>query len=83
MSLAGDWAHGAFLSALDAGVCDDLVLVVADCCLCDRADVLRARLQHVGVVGGKNGGSGANNGAEGIIELLGLGLLDSRLEGWA
>jgi hypothetical protein len=54
--------------------------MVSNCCLGDRAYVALTRLKHVWVVGRKNSGSGAYNRAEGIVHLLGLGLLDSVLE---
>ena len=80
MSLASHRAGCTFSSASNAGVCGDLVLVVANGSLGDRADILRASLQHVRVVRRQNRGRSANDGAEAIVKLLGLGLGDSLLE---
>lgn len=80
VSLARDRAHGILGRALNAGVRNDPVLVVANRGLGDGADILGPSLQHVGVVGGQNGSRGAYNGAERIVELLRLGLVDGRLQ---
>lgn len=83
MSLAGHRAGCALSRSLDAGVGGDLVLVVANGCLGNRANVLGASLQHIRVVRRQDCGRGANNGAESVIELLGLGLVHSLVEGGA
>lgn len=83
MFLTSDWAYGPLLGAFNTGVCNDLILVVANSRLCDRTNILRSRLQHVRMVRWKNGGCGANNRAEGVVKLLGLRLLHSSLEGRA
>lgn len=80
MGLASDRASRTLCGTLDAGVCGDLVLVVSNSRLSNWADIFRASLQHVGVVGRQNGGRSTNNGAESIVELLSLGLLDSFLQ---
>lgn len=83
MSLTSDWTYSALLSAFDAGVCNNLVLVVANSRFCDWTNVLRSRLQHIWMVWWENGGCSTNNRTEGVVELLSLGLLHSRLEGGA
>jgi hypothetical protein len=83
MGLASHRAGCTLRSTLDAGVCGDLVLVVANGSLGNRANVLRASLQHVRVVRRQNRCRSANDGAESIIELLSLGLVHSLLEGGA
>jgi hypothetical protein len=78
--------HGAdctLRGTVDAGVGDDLVLVVSNCRLGDRADILGASLQHVGVVGRQDRGRGAYHGAEPVVELLSRGLVDSLLQSGA
>lgn len=60
---------------------DDLVLVVADRSLGDRADLVRSSLEHIGMVGREYCGRGADHRAERVVELLSLGLLHSGLEG--
>jgi hypothetical protein len=81
--LAGHRAGRSVSRARNAGVCGDLVLVVANGSLGDGADVLRASLQHVRVVGRQDRGRSADDGAETIVELLRLGLVDGLLEGRA
>jgi hypothetical protein len=81
--LAGHRAGRSVSRARNAGVCGDLVLVVANGSLGDWADVLRASLQHVRVVGRQDRGRSADDGAETIVELLRLGLVDGLLEGRA
>lgn len=83
VSLAGDGAHSILCRALNAGVRNDLVLVVSNGRLGDRADILRPSLQHVGVVRREHSGCGAHDGAEGIVELLSLGLVDGGLQSGA
>lgn len=83
VSLAGDRAHSVLRRALDAGMRNDLVLVVSNSRLGDRADILGSSLQHVGVIRREHSGCGANDGAERIVQLLSLGLVDGSLKGGA
>lgn len=76
-------ADGALGSALDVRVLGDLALVVADLGLGDGALGVVALALGGGVVGGQDGGGGPDDGADLVVELLGLGLLDGRLEGGA
>lgn len=80
VSLSCDRAHGALLRAFNAWVRDNLVLMVTDCRLGDRAHILQPSLQDVWVVWREDGGRGAHDRAEGVVELLRLGLLDGRLK---
>jgi hypothetical protein len=61
-------------------VCNNLVQVVSDGGFCDRADVALPGLEHVGVVGRKDGRSGANYRAQGVVHLLRVRLVDVGLE---
>lgn len=83
VSLASNRAHSPLLRTLNTGVRNNPILVVADCRLGDRADIASICLQHIRMVWWEDGGSGADDGAEGIIKLLCLGLVDSILEGGA
>lgn len=83
MSLACDRAHSVLRRTLDARVSDNLVLMMADRRLCDRAHLIRSSLEHVRVVGREHRGRGANDGAKSVVELLSLGLLHSGFEGRA
>ena len=82
-SLASHRAHSALLRSLNARVRLNLALVVSNRRLRDRADVIRASFQHIRVVRRENGGRSADDRAEGIVELLRLGLIDGGLEGGA
>ena len=73
-------ADSTLFSTLNARVSDHLVLMMSYSRLGDGAYVARIRLQHIGVVGWQDGGGGANNRAERIVQLLCFGLFDGRLE---
>lgn len=60
-------------------MCDDFVLVVSNCGLCYWAHIPGARLQHIGVIRRKNRCRCAYNWAQGVVHLLGLGLIDGGL----
>jgi hypothetical protein len=78
--LSCDRAHGSILRTLDARVRHNLIQMVSNCRLCYWAHIARVGLQHVGVVGWEDCGSGANDGAEGVVHLLCFRLLDVVLE---
>lgn len=61
----------------------DLALVVADLGLGDGALGVVTLALGGGVVRGQDGGGGADDGADLVVELLCLGLLDGGLEGGA
>jgi hypothetical protein len=75
--------YSAILGTCNAWVCDYLVQVVSDCRFCDGADIALVCLEHVWVVGWKDGGGGADYRAERVVHLLGLRLVDIGLEDWA
>ncbi len=83
MSLTSDRAYSILCRTVYTRMGNDLVLVMTDGCLGDRADVFRASLQHVGVIGRKHRCRSTNDRAEAIVKLLGLGLFHGRLEGRA
>lgn len=80
VSFASNGAHRILRRTVNTGVRDNLVLVVANCRLGDRADVIRSSLQHVWMVWRKDRCSSANDGTKSIVELLGLRLQDSGLQ---
>lgn len=61
----------------------DLALVVTNLSLSDRALSIVALALGGGVVRGQDGGGGPDDGADLVVELLRLGLLDGGLEGGA
>lgn len=60
-----------------------LALVVSNLRLGDRADSVVGLAFSGRVVGWQDGGDGANDGANLVIHLLGLGLIDDELQGRA
>lgn len=80
--LASDRAHSILRRSVDTGVRNNLVFVMSDFRFGYWADVVRPSLQHVRVIGRKHCGCRADHGAEGIVKLLCLRLLNSRFEGW-
>jgi hypothetical protein len=78
--LSCDRAYGTVLRTLYTRMCHNLVQMVPDRRLCYRAHVARVRLEHVGVVGGEDCGSGADDRAERVVHLLSFGLLYVVLE---
>lgn len=83
MSLACDRAYSVLGRPIDAGMGDNFVLVMANCCLGDWANIIRSSLQHIRMIGWEDRGRGANHWAEIIVELLSLGLFYGGLEGRA
>ncbi|KAL2276044.1 hypothetical protein FJTKL_01437 [Diaporthe vaccinii] len=73
-------ADRALGSALDVRVLHDLALVVADLGLGDGALGVVALALGGGVVGRQDGGGGPDDGADLVVELLCLRLLDGGLE---
>lgn len=80
---ANNRADGTLSSALHVRVLHDLALVVANLGLGDGALGVVALALGGGVVGRQDGGRGADDGADLVVELLCLGLLDGGLEGGA
>lgn len=76
-------ADSALSSRFHIRVLHDLALVVANLGLGDGALRIVALALGGGVVRGQDGGSGPDDGADLVVELLCLGLLDGVLQGGA
>ena len=81
--LSSDGAHSRVARSLQAGRSVHLRLVVTHGRLGHRAHVALLRGAGIGVVGRQNGGSGSDDGADGVVHGLTLRLVDGVLQGGA
>jgi len=81
--LSSNGAYSTIRCILNTGMCTDLALVMSHCSLGDRAHIAGACLQHVGVIRRKHSCGCAHYGAESVIHLFCLWLIDCGLEGRA
>lgn len=78
--LSSNRTYCTTLRTLNTRMCNHLVQMVSYRRLCDWAYVALARLEHIWVIGWENGGRCADDGAEGVVHLLGLGLVEVALQ---
>ena len=81
MLLSCNRANGAISRTCYTRVRNNLILMMPHRRLGHRTHVARARLQHIRMIGREDCCGGTDDGAEGIVHFLRLGLVDGRLEG--